>query len=91
MVGNYEDASDAAERALTQLATFPPALRLKVVTSGLLGRLDEGRACVQRLLAVNPNASVAMLRAYYEPVWRSNPAALKSYLEGLRASGLPEG
>jgi hypothetical protein len=66
-------------------------MRLNVVTSGLLGRSDESRACVQRLLAVNPEASVASLRAYYAPVWRRNPGALKSYLEGLRASGLPEG
>ena len=87
----YQEASDAADKALAQLPNFPPALRLRIVTSGLLGRLDEGRACVERLLAVNPDASVASMRAYWEPVWRRNPGALKSYLEGLRASGLPEG
>ena len=61
-----------------------------MVTTGLLGRQDEGRAYVQRLHAVNPEATVARLQAYYEPLWRHTPRTLKSYVEGLRASGLPE-
>ena len=42
--------------------TYPPGLRLKVATCGLLGRIEEGRAYVQRLLAVHPECSVAWMR-----------------------------
>ena len=59
--GQYQEAADAADRSLAQHTNFPPALRLKVVTSGLLGRIGEGGDWVARLLAVNPDASVVKL------------------------------
>ena len=89
--GQYQQAADAADKSLAEHANFPPALRLKVVTSGLLGRLEEGRACVARLLDVNPDATVAKLQAFYEPLLRINPDRLEPYLKGLRLCGLPEG
>ena len=89
--GEYQQASDAADKSLAEHANFPPALRLKVVTSGLLGRVEEGRECVTRLLAVNPDATVTKLKAFYEPLLRINPHRLEPYLKGLRLCGLPEG
>ena len=88
--GRYEEAYDAASKSLEALTNFPPALRLKVVICGLLGRIDEGRACLHRLLAVNPETTVAGLKAYYDPVLRDNQNALDNYLRGLRLSGVPE-
>ena len=89
--GQYQEAADAADRSLAQHTNFPPALRLKVVTSGLLGRIGEGGDWVARLLAVNPDASVAKLKAFYEPLLRTDPRRLETYLKGLRLCGLPEG
>jgi TolB-like protein/DNA-binding CsgD family transcriptional regulator len=89
--GRFQDASDAAEKSLADHPNYPPALRMKVVTSGLLGRLDEGRSYVRQLLGVNPNATMATLRAYYEPLMRRNARRLDDYLKGLRLSGMPEG
>jgi adenylate cyclase len=89
--GQYQDAADAADMSLAERTNFPPALRLKVVTSGLLGRIEEGREWVARLLAVNPDASVAKLKMFYEPLLRINPHRLETYLKGLRLCGLPEG
>jgi tetratricopeptide (TPR) repeat protein len=89
--GQYEAAADAADKSLAEHTNFPPALRLKVVTAGLLGRVEEGREHVRRLLAVNPDATVAKLKAFYEPLLRVNPHRLEPYLEGLRLCGLPEG
>jgi TolB-like protein len=89
--GQYQDAADAADESLAQRTNFPPALRLKVVTSGLLGRVEEGREWVARLLTVNPDASVAKLKAFYEPLLRTDPRRLETYLKGLRLCGLPEG
>ena len=89
--GQYQEAADAADRSLAHHTNFPPALRLKVVTSGLLGRIGEGGDWVARLLAVNPDASVAKLKAFYEPLLRTDPRRLETYLKGLRLCGLPEG
>jgi TolB-like protein/tetratricopeptide (TPR) repeat protein len=89
--GHYQEAADAADKSLAEHTNFPPALRLKVVTSGLLGRIEEGHECVARLLTVNPDATVAKLKAFYEPLLRINPHRLEPYLKGLRLCGLPEG
>ena len=67
------------------------ALGLKAASCGLLGKLDEGRKCVERLLSVNANATVSAFRAIYEAPFRSNPSGLKAYLKGLKLSGLPVG
>ena len=89
--GRYQEAADAADKSLGEHANYPPALRLKVATCGLLGRIEEGRDWVERLLAVNPDATVAGLRAYYKSRLRSNPRGLETYLKGLRLCSLPEG
>ena len=81
----------AAYKSLAEQTDFPPALRLKVVTAGLLGQLEEGREYLARLLTVNPDATVAKLKAFYEPLLRVNPHRLEPYLKGLRLCGLPEG
>jgi TolB-like protein/DNA-binding CsgD family transcriptional regulator len=89
--GRYEDARDAADKSLGERADYPPALRVKIASCGLLGRIEEGRDCVERLLRLNPDATVAGLRAYYELRLRRNPRGLETYLKGLRLCGLPEG
>lgn len=88
--GNYQEATEAADKSLAENAGFPPALRIKIVSCGLLGRIDEGRQYVHRLLAVLPGASVAGTREFFAPLMRRIPDALKNYLEGLRRCGLPE-
>jgi tetratricopeptide (TPR) repeat protein len=89
--GDYDEARKAADKALNVSPTYPPALRLKLAACGLLGRIEEGRESVRRLLAVHPDGSVAWLNAFWGPLMRSNPRALAKFLEGARLSGLPEG
>jgi TolB-like protein len=89
--GRYEEADRAVDRVLSRAPSFGAALRLKIVTCGLLGRPEEGRDYVRRARAAQPWLTVAAMRAFYEVPLRKHPRALEDYLEGLRASGLPEG
>ena len=89
MAGRYEDASTWCDRALHEAPNYPPALRMKAACHGLLGRPEEGRKWVRRLLAVNPDTSISSSRTFYEIVMK-NPACLAAMLDGLRTSGMPE-
>jgi TolB-like protein/class 3 adenylate cyclase len=89
MAGGYEEASTWCDKTLHEHPEFPPALRIKAATCGLLGRLDEGRAWVERLLAVIPNTTVSSMRLYYG-VFMKKPGCLEAFLDGLRKAGLPE-
>jgi TolB-like protein/DNA-binding CsgD family transcriptional regulator len=91
VAARYEDATDAADKALAELPAYPAGLRMKVATCGLLGRVAEGREYVERLLAVNPDSTVSWLKAFWEAPLRHNPRALEKFLEGARLAGLPEG
>jgi len=88
--GRYEDAEAAADKTLRARPTYPPGLRLKVATCGLFGRAEEGRAYVERLLAVHPECSLAWIKDFWGPLMRRTPGALAKYVEGSRLAGLPE-
>src|SRR5260370_30938992 len=89
MAGRYEEASAWCDKTLHERPDYPPALRMKAATCGLLGRLDEGRAWVERLLIVNPDTTVSSLRLYYR-IMMKKPGSLDAFLDGLRKAGLPE-
>jgi adenylate cyclase len=90
VAGRYEDADSAADNSMKVLPTYPPGLRLKLATCGLLGRAEEGLKYVKRLLAVHPECSVAWLQDFWGPLMRRNPGFIAKYIEGARAAGLPE-
>jgi tetratricopeptide (TPR) repeat protein len=87
--GRYEEASAWCDKVLHEAPDLPPALRMKVATCGLLGRLDEGRVWVERLLTVNPDTTVSSMRLYYGVIMKK-PGCLEAFLDGLRNAGLPE-
>ena len=87
--GRYEDADAAADKALQVRPTYPPGLRLKVATCGLLGRTEEGRSWVQRLLAVHPECSAEWIRDFWGPLMQRTPSTLSNYIKGCRLAGLP--
>jgi TolB-like protein len=88
--GNYEEAKIAVDKALAQWPDSPPTLRHKAAICGLIGRIEEGRTCVRRFLAVSPASNLTAVRRLYELRLRSNPGGLEKYIEGLRLCGLPE-
>jgi len=89
MAGRYEEASAWCDKTLHEAPDYPPALRMKAATCGLLERLDEGRRWVERLLAVNPDTTVSGMRLYYA-IAMKKPGCLEAFLDGLRKAGLPE-
>lgn len=86
--GDLDAALAAVEKALSDWTNAPGALRLKAAICGLRGKVDEGRACVERLRARSPEITLEAVRSLYGKVHTSNPA-IEDMLEGLRKCGLP--
>ena len=63
-------------------------MRVKVVANAHLGRLDETRAELSRMLAIDPKLTIAGFRAFAH---FHAPEVLELYVTGLRLAGLPEG
>jgi adenylate cyclase len=87
MAGDYEEALDWTRRALRERPTFGPALRFHAASLAELGRLNESREIIARLLRLEPNLTLAVLR---DRVPIGDPRLMASYLEALRKAGLPE-
>jgi adenylate cyclase len=84
----FEQAIEWANRALNDQPRLISALRVKAVANAHLGRLDEARAALARLLAIDPKFTIAAGRALLAA---AAPEFLEIYLNGLRLAGLPEG
>ena len=84
---DLDAALTAVEKALTDWADAPAALRLKAAICGLRGRIDEGRKCVERLLARNPEITLETVASFYGKA-HANARAVEELLEGLRICGL---
>jgi adenylate cyclase len=83
----FEEAVEWADRALHNQPRFIVAVRAKIVALAYLGRLDEARAELGRMLALHPGLTIATLL----PTTVSfDPEYAKSALAGLRLAGLPE-
>jgi hypothetical protein len=63
-------------------------MRLKVAALAHLGDLDEARAELTRLLAIDPNVTIAGHRAYAANFLAS--VVLELQVTGLRLAGMPE-
>jgi hypothetical protein len=74
-------------RALHDQPRYPTAMRVKVVALAHLDRLDEARAELGRMLAINPNLTIAGFREYARFM---APEILELNVTGLRLAGLPE-
>ena len=87
MAGDYGEALDWTRRALRERPTFGPALRFHAASLAELGRLDEAREVIARLLRLEPNLTLSVLRDR-API--GDPRLMASFLEALRRAGLPE-
>jgi len=84
----FELAIEWADRALHDQPRLVAAMRVKVAANAHLGRLDEARAELSRVLAIYPELTIAGFREYAHHM---APEVLEIYVAGLRLAGLPEG
>ena len=89
--GRYTEAAEAAERTLHISPAYLPGLRLKMVTSALLGRGEEAQAALKQVLTVQPRCSIAWMRQFFKGPLQKNPKAFEVYLAAARSAGVPEG
>jgi adenylate cyclase len=83
----FERAIEWADRALHEQPRLVTAMRLKVVALAHLGHLDEARAELSRVHAIDPKLTIAGFRAFAH---FAAPEVFKLFVAGLRLAGLPE-
>jgi tetratricopeptide (TPR) repeat protein len=85
----FEDAIEWANRGLHDQPRSVTAMRVKTVAYVHLGRLDEARAELGRVLAIDPSLTIARYRAMLGS--SVAPELFELVEAGLRGAGLPEG
>jgi adenylate cyclase len=83
----FEQAIEWADRALHEQPRFVAAMRAKVAALAHLGRLDEARAELSRVLAIDPQLTIVGYRKYAHFL---APEVLELHVAGLRKAGMPE-
>jgi TolB-like protein/class 3 adenylate cyclase/Flp pilus assembly protein TadD len=83
----FEQAIEWADRALHQQPRMAVAMRVKIAAFAHLGQLDEARAELSRMLAIDPKLTIAGFREYAHFM---APEVLELFVTGLRLAGLPE-
>ena len=84
----FEQAIEWADRALHEHSRLATALRIKVIANAHLGRLDEARAELSRLLEIDPTLTISGYRALIGPAVA--PEVFDLVVTGLRKAGMPE-
>jgi len=84
--GRYEEAIDAAQKAI-RLAPNNPTFRRQLASScALSGRMDEARAALKDYLRLEPNHTIADASKVPSKIQEH----LDRFVDGLRKAGLPE-
>lgn len=93
MAGNYDEVVNWSTEALTRIPSSVASLKYRAAALGRLGRTDEARRAVQRLLELVPNLTITRVRRHVEVEIKNpykKPGVAEAYYEGLRRAGLPE-
>jgi adenylate cyclase len=84
--GNYEEAVIWAQRAVGRNGAVAFALRMLTASLIALGKDDDARAAALQLMQIQPRFAMAR----YEKLCPFRSPVLATWLERLRAAGLPE-
>jgi adenylate cyclase len=89
LAGRFEQAIEWANRALDDQPRLTYTIRAKIVANVQLGRLDDARAELGRMLALQPGFTIAKYRAIFVRAAESADHS-ELYISALRLAGLPE-
>ena len=88
MAGRYEEAVEWADRSLRELPRYESAIRNRLVACAHLGRIEEARDGLGRLLEIAPGLTITRYKALYTVT--HPPELIDLHVQGLRKAGLPE-
>jgi tetratricopeptide (TPR) repeat protein len=91
VAGDYERVVEWSAKELQGAPHSAVALRYQAASLGRLGRPEEGRQVVQRLLALVPNFTIAWTRQHIEDTGNNifkTPGVADALYEGLRQCGV---
>jgi adenylate cyclase len=84
----YEEAIEAADKALTRNPRAVHVLGGKATACISLGRVQEAGECIKRFCELRPGSTIANIGETMRTAF--SPEVLAIHLEGLRKAGLPE-
>jgi tetratricopeptide (TPR) repeat protein len=85
--GNYEKAAKIARRVVKVSPTFVNGYKPLIASLGHLGRYEEAKPYVDKLLALEPNFTVERFGQVYPIKYDGDR---EHYMKGLRLAGVPE-
>lgn len=85
--GEYEKAAASGRRVIKLNPTFVNAYKPLIASLGHLGRVEEAKPYVDKLLALEPNFTIARFAKVYPIKYDSDR---EHYMKGLRLAGIPE-
>ena len=91
-IGSYEQAVAWFRWAIEANRNYPPP-HFELAALAQLGRIDVARSCAQAGLAINPDFTIARVRAAWAGI-SDDPTYVAEHeriFEGMRKAGLPEG
>lgn len=86
--GRYDEGSTWADRSPGAQPDHRPALRLRASCCAHLGRVEEARDSLSRVLELEPGLTIAGLKPALKHLMAEE--VLARYVTGLRKAGLPE-
>jgi adenylate cyclase len=92
-VGDHETVVEWTARILREHPNAAPAMRYRAASLALLGRTEDARRVVVRLLEHAPGYSISEVRRHQEFDMNNpfkKPAVTEALYRGLRLAGLPE-
>ncbi len=87
-LGRYEEALEWADRALHEFPEYGHGIRSKVVAFVQLGRIEEARNEVERLVALHPGSTIAKWQA--NAIRNLPPKVVAVYVDSFRKAGMPD-
>jgi hypothetical protein len=88
LAGRHEEAMAWIDESHHDRPNHLGTIRCKIALCWYLGRFDEGREWIRRLLDANPAMTIAGFEAYGAKY--IVPEARAVWVEGFRRAGLPE-